>query len=308
MLDSVSTKAGEHHRYRRCVTFVFALVAVPSFAAAQGYASWEGLGGTIVRMFWLSASIASALFIAMVVNQKTRSLVIYPLVLGLLCAAPYIMFSVGIGGGIRNLTVVYTMIQAQLAPWIFIVSAIVTIMVALVSGRLTKDPSEKVSNPAESTSRKSFWLALNLALPVAALLSNLPNMSISRWLLEIGPISNLILQLVPMSKLLLATIVIDYAVVAVILAVLFAVLRGHKWLNPGSRGKEIILLSNIAEVFRVFVVVAFPLYHDLNVAETQARIARAELLSLYFWPISFLALTGFITMLYFQFKTTRAVS
>lgn len=231
-------------------------------------------------LFWVSVALAVIAFCWMASNRRVRPALVLPLVLAGICAGPYLMLRFGAPMTGRELPAVYLALFC--APWAFLVVSAVAVAFRIWH----PNPSTVFTSDIRPN---TFLWGLNLMLPFAILLEASPYIANSDWTHMSAPLRQWVESLGHTTRFLIFRVLINYFVVASVLALVFQVSGVFKWFIPSAFGKGILLLTNAFELTRTLVFAYF-IYAWRN--ET-FFLSVHEINQLFAWPLRFAVGIGF---------------
>jgi hypothetical protein len=268
---------------------IFTVIATLSFSF-PAYAQAEGIITGLLKIYAFSLVVAFVVLILMLLGKQTRKVLFFPILLAVLPSLPLGKFL--LQGGGTNSVFAFAVIGGYIAPWIFVVASMIA---ALVSKGRKAVPKQ---HPASERGR-SLWLALNVTLPLAALLLELTRplgFSIAQLLGHFAWFISLWRSLDKFGiSVLLWTL--NYLFVAIVLLKIFDWLAVWRWLKPASSGANILAVANV-------IVLAFFLAPFGDQSDPKFWAIR-ELTSLYVWVSMLLALIGYLVMIKSSFSGSR---
>lgn len=191
---------------------------------------------------------------------------------------------------------ILAIIGGYIAPWLFVVSSMIA---AFVSRGHEEIPKEALA----SEKRWPLWHALNVTLPLAALIIELTHpigFTITRLLYYFDWFRSLLRSLNGVGPYFLV-LALNYFFVVTVLLKLFDWVAIWRWLKPSSSGTSILLVANI-------IVLAFLLVPLGDQSTPTIQALRDDLTSLYFWSSMFLAFVGYLVMIKSSFFASRSNS
>lgn len=270
---------------------IFAALAICSLSL-PAYAQAEGIITSLLKSYVFSLVVAFVVLILMLLGKQTRKLLLLPI---LLAALPCLPLGVSIlkGGG-TNSMLYFALIGGYIAPWLFVVSSMIA---AFVSRGQKEIPKQALA----SENRRSLWHALNITLPLVALLIEFTHpigFTISRLLYYFDWFRSLLRSLNGAGPYYLV-LALNYFFIVTVLLKIFYWLAIWRWLKPSLSGTGILVVANI-------IVLAFPLVSLGDQSDPTIQAIRDDLTSLYFWASMFLALIGYLVMVKSSFFETRS--
>jgi len=236
-------------------------------------------------IFWISIALAAVALVLMVLNRRTRPALLYPVVVGLVSAGPYLMFVLGAPMSNRELMTAYGALSV--APWIFLLtSAVVAPIYLLKSGREANPSSH------DSGARPSFWWGFNFVFPFAVLLTAIPYVANSDWLYMFPQLRELIFSKGHTPRFLFLSVLLNYFVVAAVLAVVSHLIGVFRLINPATYGMGALLLVNGLELIRALLIA----YFIYSWKDESFFIRVSEVNQLFVWPLRLAAAIGIGTI------------
>lgn len=232
-------------------------------------------------IFWVSIGLAAVVLVLMVLNKKTRPALLYPVVLGLASAGPYLMFVLGAPMSNRELMTVYRALSV--APWIFVLASAVVAPICLLRARGQATPALY-----ESDVRLSVWWGINLLFPFAVLLTAVPYVANSDWLYMFPQLRELIFSKGHTPRFLLLSVLLNYFIVAAVLAAVLYLIGAFRLINPATYGRGALLLVNGLELVRALLIA----YFIYSWKDESFFIRVSEVNQLFVWPLRFAAAVG----------------
>lgn len=240
------------------------------------------------KIFWISVALAGIAFVLVTINKRTRPALLFPVVLAVVSAGPYLMFLFGASMTDRELTTVYRALFA--APWIFIVASAAAASIYFL--RAAKHADRVASR--EGGKSGAFWWGLNLVFPFAVLLTAIPYVANSDWLYMMKPLRDLIFSQGHTIRFLLLGVVLNYFIVAALVAAVLYALGTFRWVDPAIYGKGALLLTNGLELIRALLIA----YFIYAWRDESFFIRVSEINQLFVWPLRFAEVIAIGTMVF----------
>lgn len=268
---------------------IFAVIATLSFSL-PAYAQAEGIIAGLLKSYVFSLVVAFVVLVLMLLGKRTRKVLHFPILLAALPCLPLGM-SILKGGG-TNSMLFFAIIGGFIAPWLFVVSSMIA---AFVSRGHEEIPKEALA----SEKKLSLWHALNITLPLAALLIEFTH-PIGRLLYYFDWFRSLLRSLNGVGPYFLV-LALNYFFVVTVLLKIFDWVAIWRWLKPSLSGTSILVVANI-------IVLAFLLVPLGDQSNPTIQALRDDLTSLYFWASMFLAFIGYLVMIKSSFSGTKSNS
>ena len=272
---------------------IFAVIATLSFSL-PAYAQAEGIIAGLLKSYVFSLVVAFVVLVLMLLGKRTRKVLHFPILLAALPCLPLGM-SILKGGG-TNSMLFFAIIGGYIAPWLFVVSSMIA---AFVSSGHEEIPKEALT----SEKRRSLWHALNITLPLAALLIEFTHplgFTITRLLYYFDWFRSLLRSLNGVGPYFLV-LALNYFFIVTVLLKIFDWVAIWRWLKPSLSGTSILVVANI-------IVLAFLLVPLGDESNPTIQALRDDLTSLYFWASMFLAFIGYLVMIKSSFFRTKSNS
>ena len=261
---------------------IFAVIVTLSFSL-PAYAQAEGIIAGLLKSYVFSLVVAFVVLVLMLLGKRTRKVLHFPILLAALPCLPLGMSF--LNGGGNNSMIILAVIGGYIAPWLFVISSMIA---AFVSRRHEEIPKEALT----SEKRWPLWHALNVTLPLAALLIEFTNpmgFTITRLLYYFDWFRSLLRSLNGVGPYFLM-LTINYFFVVTVLLKLFDWLAIWRWLKPSLSGTSILVVANI-------IVLGFLLVPLGDESNPTIQALRDDLTGLYFWASIFLAFIGYLVMI-----------
>lgn len=263
-------------------------LSLPAYAQAEGVIAW------LLKSYVFSLVVAFVVLILMLFGKQTRKLLFLPI---LLAALPCLPLGISfIKGGGTNSLLFFAIIGGYIAPWLFVVLSMIA---AFVSRGHKEIPKQALA----SKTRRSLWHALNITLPLAALLIEFTHpigFTVSRLLYHFDWFRSLVWSLKGVGPYFFM-LALNYFFVVTVLLKIFDWVGIWRWLKPSLSGTSVLVVGNI-------IVLAFLLVPLGDQSDPTIQAIRDDLTSMYFWASMFLALIGYLVMIKSSFSATRSNS
>ncbi|MBS1145210.1 MAG: hypothetical protein H6R14_2616 [Proteobacteria bacterium] len=272
---------------------IFAVITTLSFSL-PAYAQAEGIIAGLLKSYVFSMVVAFIVLVLMLLGKRTRKVLHFPILLAALPCLPLGM-SILKGGG-TNSMFIFAIIGGYIAPWLFVVSSTIA---AFVSRGNEEVPEEALA----SEKRRSLWHALNLTLPLAALIIKFTHpigFTITRLLYHFDWFRSLLRALNGVGPYFLV-LALNYFFVVTVLLKIFDWIAVWRWLKPSLSGTNILLVANI-------IVLGFLLVPLGDQSNPTIQALRDDLTGLYFWTGMLLAFIGYLVMIKSSFSGTKSNS
>ena len=234
------------------------------------------LPGSYLQVFWVSLVLAGVLFFLMALNRKTRPALLYPIVLALVGAGPYLMFLCGTPISNREAITVYRALFA--APWIFVLTS--AVVAPIYYSRATRHAGR--TSAQDGGEPRLFW-GMNLIFPFAVLLTAIPYVANSDWLYMVKPFRDSIFSQGHTIRFLLLSVLVNYFVVAAVAAAALYGAGFFRWFNPAAYGRGPLLVTNVLELIRALLIA----YFIYAWRDESFFIRVSEVNQLFIWPLRF---------------------
>jgi len=188
------------------------------------------------------------------------------------------MFVLGAPMSNRELMTVYGALS--FAPWIVVLTSAVVAPIHLLRAGRQASPT--------SNERFSFWWGFNLLFPFAVLLTAIPYVANSDWLYMFPQLRELIFSKGHTPRFLLLSVLLNYFVVAAVLASVFYLIGVFRLINPSAYGRGALLLVNGLELIRVLLIA----YFIYSWRDESFFIRVSEVNQLFVWPLRFAEAIG----------------
>lgn len=263
------------HRYRTPVGLALL------FLCLSAHAQVEGVIAGVLTSYLFSFVIAFVVFILMFLGQQTRKMLLFPLLLATLFCLP--LGRTLLQGGGANSVLFIALGGGFVASWSFVLTSIIAVVASKWREKVPKQP------PASKKGRP-LWLALNIALSIAALLvvTQPLGFSLSRLLYNFAWFESL-MRLPNNATAYVIWLTLDYLFLAVILLKVIDWFAVWKWIRPTPVAANVLALANAIVLFFFITLLgdlSNPLFQGFR-----------ELTSMYHWASVLIALFGYLMLI-----------